>query len=268
LTFYHPPPAPPLKGGEKTKCVSLKLVSPTIMTISVIIPAFNEEKYIGACLENIIKYAPENLVEILVVNNASTDKTAEVAASFHQVRVANEPAKGLTKARQRGLTESTGDILAFVDADCLIPENWFEIINTEFIQNSKLVFLSGPYVYYDTPSWKRWMVRRLYWQTLARGIHLFTGYLATGGNMIMSKGALQKVGGFDTGIAFYGEDTDIARRLHKIGKTKFNFNLVMPTSARRFVGEGTLKTGAKYVANYTSIMLAKKPLMKKYKDIR
>jgi len=238
------------------------------MTISLIIPAYNEEKYIGDCLRGILKYAPENLKEIIVVNNASTDNTAAVASSFNKVRVVNEPQKGLTKARQRGLQEATGDLLAFVDADSLVPDNWFKIINREFSADPGIVFLSGPYIYYNTPAWQKWLVHWMYWRGLGRIIYFFTGYMAAGGNMVMSKQALQKIGGFDTSIAFYGEDTDIARRLHQIGKTKFNFDFTMLTSGRRFAGEGTIKTGARYVANYTSIMLTKKPAMKKYKDIR
>src|ERR1700683_4962510 len=98
------------------------------MTISVVIPAYNEEKYIGACLENIIKFEPENLLEIIVVNNASTDGTAE-AAAFPKTRVVNEPHKGLTWARQRGLLEARGDLIVCVDADSLMPEDWFAKVN-------------------------------------------------------------------------------------------------------------------------------------------
>jgi len=238
------------------------------MTISVIIPAYNEEKYIGACLENIIKLAPANLKEIIVVNNASTDKTAEISSAFQNVRVVGELQKGLTKARQRGLMEATGDLLAFVDADSLVPENWFNIINQEFSQDPNLVCLSGPYVYYDTPAWQQWCVKWLYWEMLARAIYFFTKYMATGGNLVAKREALLKIGGFDTSIQFYGEDTDTARRLHKVGRVKFSNKFLMPTSGRRFANEGTLKTGTKYVANYTSIMLTKKPVMKKYKDVR
>jgi glycosyltransferase involved in cell wall biosynthesis len=238
------------------------------MTISLIICAYNEEKYIGKCLESVFAQTPENLLEVLVINNASTDKTAEIAAKYSGVRVVSEPNKGLTKARQRGLTEAKGELLAFVDADSLVPKNWFAIINREFAKDPKLVFLSGPYIYYNTPAWQRWMVHWMYWRLLGHIIYFFTGYMATGGNMVMSKQALQRIGGFDTSIAFYGEDTDIARRLHEAGKTKFNFNFVMMTSARRFAGEGTLQTGAKYIANYTSVMLTKKPMQKTYRDIR
>ena len=238
------------------------------MKISLIICAYNEEKYIGRCLESVLNYAPDNLLEVLVVNNASTDKTAEIAARYPGVRVINESSKGLTKARQRGLMEARGDLLAFVDADSQMPQNWFLIANKEFTKDPNLTFLSGPYIYYDTPAWQKWMVHWLYWRTLGRVIYFFTGYMAVGGNMVMSKQALEKIGGFDTSIAFYGEDTDIARRLHQVGRTRFNFNFVMFTSARRFADEGTLRTGATYIANYTSVMIAKKPVSENYKDIR
>ncbi len=238
------------------------------MTISIIIPAYNEERYIGNCLCGILKYASDNLKEIIVVNNASTDKTAKVAASFAGVRVVDEPSKGLTKARQRGLLEATGELLAFVDADSLVPENWFNIINREFSADNKLVCLSGPYVYFDTPAWQQWMVKHLYYGMLARIAYFFSGYMVSGGNFVARKDALLKIGGFDISIAFYGEDTDIARRLHKVGKVKFCSEFFMSTSGRRFANEGTINTGAKYVANYTSVMLTKKPVVKKYKDIR
>jgi glycosyltransferase involved in cell wall biosynthesis len=238
------------------------------MTISVVIPAFNEENYIGACLKQIIKSKPANVQEIIIVNNASTDRTAEVAAQFPEVRVVYESQKGLTKARQRGLREATGDLLAFVDADSLVPQDWFEIVNQEFSADPNLVCLSGPYVYYDTPAWQQWSVKWLYWNMLARVIYFFTKYMGTGGNMVARREALLKIGGFDTTIQFYGEDTDTARRLHEVGKVKFSWNFFMPTSGRRFAKEGTFKTGVTYVANYTTIMFTKKPVSKAYKDIR
>lgn len=238
------------------------------LTISVVIPAYNEEQYIGACLRQIIQSKPFNVKEIIVVNNASTDKTAEVAGNFPQVRVVFESQKGLTKARQRGLNEASGDLLAFVDADSLVPQNWFETVNREFAADSGLVCLCGPYVYYDTPKWQQWAVKWLYYNMLARVIYFFTKYMGTGGNMVARRDALLKIGGFDTSIKFYGEDTDTARRLHEVGKVKFSWNFLMPTSGRRFAKEGTFKTGVTYVANYTGVMLTKKPVTKDYEDIR
>ena len=86
--------------------------------------------------------------------------------------------------------------------------------------------------------------------------------------MAMKKDSLLKAGGFDTNIEFYGEDTDVARRLSKVGHVKFDWHFTMETSGRRLSEEGIITIMMKYIANYVSIMLAKKPVTKEYKDIR
>ena len=72
------------------------------MRLSFVVPAYNEETYLPACLESILAQTREldEAVEIIVVNNASTDRTREVALKFSGVRVVDEPRKGLTYARQ------------------------------------------------------------------------------------------------------------------------------------------------------------------------
>src|SRR3989344_5411401 len=101
------------------------------MKISVVIPAHNESKYIGRCLKSVFKYGHKYLYEIIVVDNASTDDTAVVALSFPGVRVVREEKKGITCARQKGLETATGDIIAYIDADTEISQNWFETIAAE-----------------------------------------------------------------------------------------------------------------------------------------
>lgn len=238
-----------------------------MMSISVIIPAYNEENYIKETLEYVLKNAPENLLEIIVVNNASTDKTAEVVKKIKGVKLINEFHKGLTIARQRGLTEAKGDLLAYIDADTHIPENWFKIVNREFELDSNLVGLSGPYIYYGLPKWRQKGIT-LYWNTLAAPLAKITGFMMNGGNFVAKKEALLKIGGFDTNISFYGEDADTARRLSKVGKVKLLSKLYVFTSPRRFEKEGTVRTGAKYAFNYLSEVFLAKPATKEYKDIR
>src|SRR3989338_9632627 len=100
--------------------------------ISFIIPAYNEEHYIGPCLESVLAYAGDSIEEIIVVNNASTDRTAEVAGAFPKVRVVHEPRKGLTYARERGLKEARGELLAYIDADTRLHARWLPIVTEEF----------------------------------------------------------------------------------------------------------------------------------------
>jgi len=94
------------------------------------------------------------------------------------------------------------------------------------------------------------------------------GYMAVGGNLIVKKEALEKIGGFNTNIAFYGDDADLARRLSKIGKVVFDKKLAVHTSDRRLRQEGVTKTLTNYIANYISVAVLKKPITKRYNDIR
>ena len=109
------------------------------MTISIVIPAHNEEELLPLCLEHCASARTAEVCEILVINNASTDATADIARSVPGVRVVDEPQKGLTKARQRGLKEANGDILAYVDADTLISQEWLEAISKVFTESPEVV---------------------------------------------------------------------------------------------------------------------------------
>src|SRR3989344_5716630 len=128
------------------------------LSVSLIIPAYNEEKYIGACLDYVFKNFGGAFFEIIVVDNASRDRTREIAQHFPHVKIAYEERKGLTRARQRGFEEARGDILAYIDADTRMPAGWAETIAKEFERDKNLASLSGPYVYYDIPAWKQFLV--------------------------------------------------------------------------------------------------------------
>jgi hypothetical protein len=70
--------------------------------------------------------------------------------------------------------------------------------------------------------------------------------MVQGGNFVLRRDALKKIGGFNTAIAFYGEDTDIARRMSQVGSVKFTFGLKMYTSARRLKHEGIFTMAGRY----------------------
>ncbi|MBM3256767.1 MAG: glycosyltransferase family 2 protein [Candidatus Liptonbacteria bacterium] len=237
------------------------------MNISFIVPAYNEEKYIGPCLESIFAHTGEEVQEILVINNASTDRTAEVAGKFPKVRVVHEPKKGLTFARERGLREAQGEFLAYIDADTRLHAGWLPIVKEEFSKRNDLVCLSGPFSYYDlTPSQK--FAAEMGWKIFAPLTYAIVGYMVLGANFIVRKDALLQAGTFNTSVAFYGEDTDIARRLSKVGTVLFRMNFFILGSGRRLLAEGLLKTYATYAANFISEVAWHKPVTKRYKDIR
>jgi glycosyltransferase involved in cell wall biosynthesis len=239
------------------------------MKISLIIPAYNEEKYIGDCLEHALRNSQGKFHEIIVVDNASTDKTSEVASKFPGVKVVKEMEKGLTKARQRGYMESTGDILAYNDADTRLPTYWYDIVDKTFSNDpeAKISGVSGPYVYFDLGLISKILVK-IYWLFLGLPTYWLTGFMMVGGNFAIRRSVLDKIGGFDTTIAFYGEDTNIARRASAVGKVKFIMALVMPTSGRRLAKGGVIKTALVYMLNYFSEAFLKKPAGTTYTDFR
>lgn len=244
------------------------------MKLSFVISAHNEEKFIGRCLESIKKQLPEVDFdsEIIVVNNASTDSTPKVVQSFAGVLLINEPRKGLTYARQAGFKASSGEIIANLDADTILTNNWLKTVVREFKKNPNLAGLSGPFIYYDLSLPANLLVRVFYYfgyiSYLINRYILRLSSMLQGGNVVVRRSALQKIGGFNLEVNFYGEDTDLARRLQAIGPTKFTFRLPMYSSGRRLHKEGVTRTGLRYVINYVWEIIFHKPFSNSHNDIR
>jgi glycosyltransferase involved in cell wall biosynthesis len=243
-----------------------------MLRISVIVCAHNEERQIGACLHSLLAQTrvPD---EILVISNASTDGTAEVARQVEFVRVIDEPRKGLVIARETGRREARGNVLVYVDADCRAPLLWLERIAARFERDPQLVALSGPYRYYDWDLWGRLLVRAYDW-TLAPATVLLVKYVLGigtifyGGNFAVRRAALDQIGGFDTSIEFHGEDTNVGRRLLAAGKVTLNYDCFLYTSARRYIALGKGAVFRLYVRNFTSEVLHKRPRDTSHVDVR
>ena len=244
------------------------------MKLSFVIPAYNEEKFIGKCLDSIFKEIASKVydIEIIVVNNASTDRTKEVAQSFAGVKVVDEPHKGLSRARQSGFLASSGDLIANVDADTLLPTGWVEKVFNEFSRDPKLVALSGPFIYYDLSKGIKFWVRLFYFVGYLGYVFnhyiLHVSAIVQGGNFILKRSALEQIGGFNVKFDFYGEDTDIAHRISKVGKVKFTFKLPMYTSGRRLRGEGVVTMAWRYLMNHLWTLIFRKPVTKNFIDVR
>lgn len=235
------------------------------MKVSFVIPAYNEEALIGKCLESVQQELARGRydAEVVVVNNASTDRTKEIASSFAGVKVIDEPKKGLVQARRAGFEATSGELVANIDSDTVMPKGWLVRVCKEFAQDGALVGLSGPYVYYDLPWYKRTLVYPWYFLGW-----MFFGFRIQGGNFVIRRDAWQKVGGFDTSIAFYGEDTDVAERLKKVGRVKFSWGLVIHSTGRRLQEEGLFLTSFHYGMNFIWVVLFKRPFTRSYEDIR
>jgi glycosyltransferase involved in cell wall biosynthesis len=100
--------------------------------VSVVIPVLNGEATIGACLSAVVKSDyPKQRFEILLIDNGSTDRTAEIVRHY-PVRVLEEPRRGPAQARNRGIQASRGDVIAFTDADCLVSTGWIREVVAAF----------------------------------------------------------------------------------------------------------------------------------------
>ena len=89
-----------------------------------------------------------------------------------------------------------------------------------------------------------------------------------GGNFILSRSALDAAGGFNPDFRFYGEDTELARRLSKVGAVKFSFALPAFSSGRRFSTEGLFRVGFRYATNYIWTIFFKYPFSPTWLDFR
>lgn len=236
------------------------------MRISLVIPAYNEEEYLGGCLDSVLASgAPFH--EIIVIDNASTDRTSEVAAARPGVRVVREPKKGLLNARQRGYLEATGDAVAYVDADTRMPRGWHARAVDVLSSRLEVVGLSGPARYWDATRWQRFVLG-FSWRVSAPLAYRIVGYMIYGAGFVVRKSALDAIGGFNASIEFYGEDTDLARRLSKQGKVVFDMGFYILSSARRFAKEGMLRTNLVYVLNFVWPVLFGRPFTRSHKDVR
>ena len=248
-------------------------MSDTIM-VSFVVPAFNEEKLLPACLAAIRDEIARTScpAEIIVVDTASQDRTAAVAAAVPGVLVVYESRKGLVHARRAGCQAARGLLVANIDADTLIPPGWLGRVLAQFAADPGLVAISGPYDYYDAPRHVRLATRVFYAAAfvpyLVNRHVLNVGSMVQGGNFTLRRDALEQAGGFDDRFTFYGEDTDIARRMHKVGRVKFTWALTAKSSGRRLRGDGLLMTGLRYTANYLSATFLRRPFTDAWIDYR
>ncbi|MFJ6279491.1 glycosyltransferase [Arthrobacter subterraneus] len=133
---------------------------PAKPSVSIVIPAYNEESVIRQCLIAAI-YQSMPAHEILVVNNRSTDRTAEIVrqmqleypeSAIHLLE--QNQVQGLIPTRNFGLDHATGDVLGRIDADSVLEPDWVETVQAGF-SDPEVAAATGPVVYYDMPM-RRW----------------------------------------------------------------------------------------------------------------
>ncbi len=121
--------------------------------ISVIIPAYNIEKYIGECLDSVINQSYKNL-EILVVNDGSKDNTAQVIEEYvirdNRIKHLLKENSGVSDTRNYGLDRAKGDLISFVDGDDFIDPDMYECLVSEFEKNPDVDIVKFGFTTFDS----------------------------------------------------------------------------------------------------------------------
>jgi glycosyltransferase involved in cell wall biosynthesis len=186
----------------------------SVVSISIIIPALNEEKMIGRCLESLTRLTfARDQFEVLIVDNGSRDRTLAIAESFKDrlnLQVLQQAGVRISALRNLGARGASGNILAFLDADCLAPENWLDRIFTLAPENGAGV-LGAHYLLPEDSSW------------VGRTWHRYQEAPKSGevshvpaGDLIMRREDFLKLGGFDESIQT-NEDYELCDRARKAG---------------------------------------------------
>ena len=182
-------------------------------SVSVIIPAHNAEATIAACVAACLEQ-PE-ACEVIVVDDGSTDDTARIAQELPVCYIHQEQA-GPAAARNRGVREAGGGIVAFTDADCIAEPGWLEHLLRGFDEG--VVATGGTYAIANDKS----LLARMVHEEIALRHAAFAqdvDYLGSF-NVAYRKDAFDAVGGFDEAFTqASGEDNDLAYRLHDAGGT-------------------------------------------------
>jgi glycosyltransferase involved in cell wall biosynthesis len=209
--------------------------------ISVIIPTFNEEKYLEPTLKALRNQSYRKKFEIIVADGGSKDRTVRIARRYADKVVVT--GRGISRGRNAGALASKGDILVFIDADTIPHFNALEefekavgkrgVVAATCIAIPISPRIDDFAIYWAINNYEKMTIR-------AKSPHLF------GWAFACRRAAFEKVGGFDESIEV-GEDVDLSRRIAKVGKVRFVEETMVMTSARRFVNQGRAKALGKHL---------------------
>jgi glycosyltransferase involved in cell wall biosynthesis len=197
------------------------------LAISVVICTYNRAELIASALQSLCEQTiNKSHYEIIVVDNNSKDNTRAVTEKFCRgypnIRYFFEMRQGLSHARNRGWQEAKGLYVAYIDDECWVPALWIEVANEITERLSPAVF-GGPYFgYYKSakPHWWKENYGTFEHSKTARA--LIRGEYVRGGNIIIRRCLLDKIGGFDSRYGMsgqklgYGEETGLQRRIRAI----------------------------------------------------
>jgi glycosyltransferase involved in cell wall biosynthesis len=205
------------------------LPSPDRPRFSVVVPAYNEAALLPACLMSLARQDVAGGVEVIVVDNASTDATAAIAQA-HGATVVRESRAGVCFARQAGTSAACGEIIVSTDADTTFDDRWLSRIDAAFRTDATVVAVAGPCQFVTAPPWGRW-----YCALLFGAVHLISRAFGrvvyvTATNIAFRRSAWS---GYDVHATQGGDELGLLRQLRTRGPVTFDRRNPTFTSARR-----------------------------------
>jgi GT2 family glycosyltransferase len=183
--------------------------------VSVIVPVWNNPRQLRTCLEALAaQTVPADQVEVMVVDNGSTDETPEVARNFAGVRVLSEPRPGSYIARNTGIRAARGRFIAFTDSDCVPDRGWLAAALEQALARPEVGVFAGPIELFDEDEGGR-QVYRDYEAIFSFPQDPSQGNCATA-NWLSPKALLEAAGGFDEQVKS-GADKGMALKLLRAG---------------------------------------------------
>jgi glycosyltransferase involved in cell wall biosynthesis len=219
--------------------------------LSVIVPAYNEERHLTACLSSIMNQDFDLPYEVILVDGPSDDGTPAIARRF-PVRLIRLQQRGIGAAWKTGAGCSRSDLLAFTEADTVVPVHWLSTIYRVMQENPQAVGLVGSFVFRGRHPAVNALVRTSIYLT-DRVHELCTGTVAfRGKNFAIHKRWLAGCGGFDEHVEAYG-DVELSLRAKKMGRILYLPALLVQTSSREF--EGIKRTAGFFRRALTALCL-------------
>jgi len=215
------------------------------MNISVVIPAYNEEKYIERCLKSLQHQQFDGNYEVIVSDDSSTDGTVQISEALAD-RVITHPKSTISRGRQIGADMARYDVLAFTDADTFITPNWLAHIAST-LEDPQAAGVHGTLMPLDGTRFESHFCRYVlppYSQFMAK----INKPSVPGANFAVKKKAFRKVGGFNTRL-YTGEDVELCNRIKSIGPIMFNPEALVYVSTRRIRKWGYMKTVSFHLSN-------------------
>jgi len=188
--------------------------------VSVVIPVYQGERDIAACLRSVLDQSiPRDLYEVIVVNNGSTDRTAAIVAEF-PVGVVDEPRRGVSHARNAGVAHARGELIAFTDVDCVADHHWIEALVARFDSEPDLGGVGGYIAGYDPQTSVQYYIAEsglLSQEEAIRDLR-YSKPFAMMANALLPRRLAEEAGGFDPQCELAGEDADLCWRIGDMGR--------------------------------------------------